>query len=168
MASNGCPFATLIIFFFFFLLLLGFSSASNGVLLELSNGPTDRRLLQTKTSCPIDFEHQNYTIITSQCKGPDYNSTSCCNAYKQFSCPFTTELNDPSNSCSDSMFSYINLRGGYYPGLFGTLCQGSKDGISCPALPPKSDNYSSNAAHVGRRFSPPLIVFSFTLGVLCL
>ncbi|KAK1311296.1 hypothetical protein QJS10_CPA08g01911 [Acorus calamus] len=84
-------------------------------------------------------------------------------------CPFVAEVNDLSNDCSQTMFSYINLNGGYYPGLFGSICHDGKDGLSCPALPPKSDNYSSNTAHIGRRFSPPLIVFSFSfaLGVLC-
>ncbi|KAK1295735.1 hypothetical protein QJS10_CPB15g01252 [Acorus calamus] len=146
MSSNRCSFATLIIFFFF-LLLLSFSSASNGVFMELSDRSTDRRLLQTTTSCPINFEDQNYTIITSQCKGPDYNTTSCCNAYKQFSCPFTAQLNDLSNGCSNTMFTYIDLKG-YPPGLFASLCHDGVDGLSCPALPPKSDNYSSNAAHI--------------------
>ncbi|GLJ08445.1 hypothetical protein SUGI_0088890 [Cryptomeria japonica] len=36
---------------------------------SLLHGVGGRSLLQTKTNCPVDFERQNYTILTSQCKG---------------------------------------------------------------------------------------------------
>ncbi|GJR19921.1 GPI-anchored protein LLG1-like protein [Tanacetum coccineum] len=36
-----------------------------------------RNLLQAKKPCPVNFEFMNYTIITSQCKGPSYPHELC-------------------------------------------------------------------------------------------
>ncbi|CAL5390193.1 unnamed protein product [Camellia sinensis] len=59
-----------------------------------------RNLLQAKTACPVNFEFLNYTIITSQCKGPQYVPNSCCPAFKEFACPYVDALNDLSNDCA--------------------------------------------------------------------
>ncbi|PIN21342.1 hypothetical protein CDL12_05954 [Handroanthus impetiginosus] len=98
----------------------------------------ERRLLQAKKPCPVNFEFQNYTIITSKCKGPQYLPDLCCSAFKEFACPYAEELNDLTNDCASTMFSYINLYGKYPPGLFASECRGGKFGLECPALPPGS------------------------------
>ncbi|KAJ8472136.1 hypothetical protein OPV22_026479 [Ensete ventricosum] len=43
------------------------STFLSDTVLEL-HGSAGRSLLQAKTSCPIDFEGMNYTIITGKCK----------------------------------------------------------------------------------------------------
>ncbi|KAK9733184.1 hypothetical protein RND81_04G049500 [Saponaria officinalis] len=92
---------------------------------------TSRALLQAQKPCPINFENQNYTIITSRCKGPRYPATTCCDAFKNFACQFADQLNDLTNQCAQTMFSYINLNGGYPPGLFANECKDSKRGLEC-------------------------------------
>ncbi|KAL0310899.1 UNVERIFIED_CONTAM: GPI-anchored protein LLG1 [Sesamum angustifolium] len=109
---------------------------------------SERRLLQVKKPCPVNFEFQNYTIITSQCKGPNYSPKLCCSAFKEFACPFVDELNDLRNNCALTMFSYININGKYPQGLFASLCREHKEGLECPAAPPSAslsekDNKSS-------------------------
>ncbi|KAG8386563.1 hypothetical protein BUALT_Bualt03G0161300 [Buddleja alternifolia] len=99
---------------------------------------SERRLLQAKKPCPVNFEFQNYTIITSRCKGPAYPPQLCCSALKDFACPYVDELNDLTNDCASTMFSYINLYGKYPPGLFASECREGKLGLECPALPPSS------------------------------
>ncbi|XP_047937823.1 GPI-anchored protein LLG1-like [Salvia hispanica] len=98
----------------------------------------ERRLLQAKKSCPVNFEFQNYTIITSKCKGPKYPPSLCCSALKEFACPYADELNDLSNDCASTMFSYINLSGKYPPGLFASECREDKLGLVCDASGPGS------------------------------
>ncbi|KAG5376087.1 hypothetical protein IGI04_040683 [Brassica rapa subsp. trilocularis] len=61
------------------------------------------------SACPVNFEFMNYTIITSQCKGPKYPPKKCCSAFKEFACPYADQLNDFRNDCATTMFSYINL-----------------------------------------------------------
>ncbi|KAG5403771.1 hypothetical protein IGI04_009890 [Brassica rapa subsp. trilocularis] len=99
---------------------------------------TGRNLLQTKKTCPVNFEFMNYTIITSQCKGPKFPVKECCSAFLDFACPYTEQLNDLSNDCATTMFSYINLYGQYPPGLFANQCKGGKEGLECPAMSPAS------------------------------
>ncbi|KAL0785121.1 hypothetical protein Bca101_001366 [Brassica carinata] len=96
---------------------------------------TGRNLLQTKK---MNFEFMNYTIITSQCKGPKFPVKECCSAFLDFACPYTEQLNDLSNDCATTMFSYINLYGKYPPGLFANQCKGGKEGLECPAMSPAS------------------------------
>ncbi|KAL2466995.1 LORELEI-LIKE-GPI-ANCHORED PROTEIN 1 [Abeliophyllum distichum] len=103
-----------------------------------SSGSTGRNLLQAKKPCPVNFEFQNYTIITSKCKGPLYPPKLCCPALKDFSCPFVDDLNDLTNDCATTMFSYINLYGKYPPGLFSSECREGKQGLECPVLPPSA------------------------------
>ncbi|KAK1362433.1 GPI-anchored protein LLG1 [Heracleum sosnowskyi] len=104
-----------------------------------SPASTGRNLLQAKQDCPVDFESKNYTIITSQCKGPNYQPKPCCDSLKEFACPYTDELNDLSNTCSDTMFSYITRKGNYPPGLFSSFCREGKEGLDCSSyIPPDS------------------------------
>ncbi|CAI9088117.1 OLC1v1022362C2 [Oldenlandia corymbosa var. corymbosa] len=106
--------------------------------------------------CPISFEFQNYTIITSKCKGPQYPPDLCCQAFKDFACPFADQINDLSNDCATTMFSYINLYGKYPPGLFASECREGKNGLECPALPPESANDSGSL--LTRNPSTPLML----------
>ncbi|KAJ4875407.1 LORELEI-LIKE-GPI-ANCHORED PROTEIN 1 [Raphanus sativus] len=127
--------------------LASFSSSSfisDGVF-EPQNLAIGRNLLQTKKACPVNFEFMNYTIITSQCKGPKFPPKECCGAFKDFACPYTDEINDLSNECATTMFSYINLYGKYPPGLFANQCQEGKEGLACPAMSPTSAS-DTNAA----------------------
>lgn len=88
-------------------------------------------------ACSVNFEGKNYTTITSRCKGPNYNTKSCCDSFLEFACPFSFEINDMGSDCADVMFSYINLYGKYPPGLFANMCKGSadnKEGIDCKSM----------------------------------
>ncbi|KAG9448847.1 hypothetical protein H6P81_008812 [Aristolochia fimbriata] len=120
-----------------FLLLVGVASSSfiSDAALQ-SHGSTGRNLLQAKKSCPINLEFRNYTIITSQCKGPQYPPKLCCQALKDFACPIADAINDMSTDCASTMFSYINLYGKYPPGLFASECREGKEGLECPAQAP--------------------------------
>ncbi|CAF2153652.1 hypothetical protein BRARA_A02762 [Brassica rapa] len=93
-------------------------------------------LLQTeKVQCPLDFQipYLNYTIITSQCKGPLYPYPQCCAAFKELACPYKNYLNDESTDCLTLMLTDINLYGGYFPaGLFGNTCLQGRQHIDCP------------------------------------
>lgn len=106
-----------------------------------------RSLLQNAASCPVSFEFQNYTIITSQCKGPSYSTELCCHAFTEFACPFAGDINNLTTDCASTMFSYINLYGKYPPGLFSNLCKGDKYGLACEAeVPSPSSSENANAA----------------------
>ncbi|CAH9107799.1 unnamed protein product [Cuscuta epithymum] len=122
------------------------SFISDGVFVSQSS--TGRHLLQNKKACPVNFEFQNYTVITSQCKGPKYPPKLCCGAFVQFACPYADQLNDLTNECASAMFSYININGKYPPGLFANECKGDKNGLECPAQPP-SDSHD----HSGTLFN---------------
>ncbi|XP_074579239.1 GPI-anchored protein LLG1-like [Curcuma longa] len=102
--------------------------------------PGGRRLLQQPTDCPVNFEHANYTILTSKCKGPVYPEDQCCPAFTEFACPFASDLNNLTNKCASVMFSYINVIGNYPPGLFANECHGDQEGLYCPAPPPHSED----------------------------
>ncbi|XAR68024.1 hypothetical protein NMG60_11003004 [Bertholletia excelsa] len=130
-----------------------------------SHGLTGRGLLQVETACPVDFEHQNYTIITSQCKGPNYIPDQCCNALKQFACPHADAINDLKNSCAKTMFSYINLYGKYPPGLFSGMCREDKNGLKCDAnatAPAKSSVKTNSNAR------SPMLMFAAAFLMLLL
>ncbi|KAF8694801.1 hypothetical protein HU200_037894 [Digitaria exilis] len=98
---------------------------------------TGRSLLQAKKDCPVSFEGANYTIITSRCKGPLYGPTLCCDALKDFACPYSTYINDVTTNCAATMFSYINLYGKYPPGLFANTCHDGDKGLDCPEDTPQ-------------------------------
>uniref|UniRef100_A0A2P2JUY7 Uncharacterized protein MANES_01G006300 n=1 Tax=Rhizophora mucronata TaxID=61149 RepID=A0A2P2JUY7_RHIMU len=86
----------------------------------------------------------NYTIITSQCKGPNYPPDRCCSAFKDFACPYADVLNDGTNDCSEIMFNYISLNGKYPSGLFASECREGKEGLACPPTPSQSENLSGS------------------------
>ncbi|KAJ1699823.1 hypothetical protein LUZ63_008335 [Rhynchospora breviuscula] len=106
-----------------------------------------RSLLQAKTSCSVNFEFLNYTIITSKCKGPQYPATLCCAAFKEFACPYADQLNDGTNDCASTMFSYINLYGKYPPGLFASECREGKEGLECSENTSEKDSASKSGTH---------------------
>nr|CAD1831407.1 unnamed protein product [Ananas comosus var. bracteatus] len=179
-SSNGASTQALLFFLLFF--FIGFASATSisGDVFQ-SHGSTGRSLLQAKRvssshkipffmakfCCPVNFEFLNYTIITSKCKGPQYPASLCCSAFKEFACPYSNELNDGTNDCASTMFSYINLYGKYPPGLFASECREGKEGLSCPPeLSQSQKAVNANAARNGRRVdSFPVVVISF-LGFL--
>ncbi|XP_078437186.1 GPI-anchored protein LLG2-like [Wolffia australiana] len=112
----------------------GGAAVASGFISEgalVSSMPRSRTLLQAKTNCPISFEFMNYTVLTSECKGPRYPPELCCPAFVKFACPYADVLNDPTNTCASTMFSYINLNGNYPAGLFANTCVGSKRGLEC-------------------------------------
>ncbi|KAL1566932.1 GPI-anchored protein LLG1-like [Salvia divinorum] len=147
--------------FFLFILAAPLScstSISDAVVgYQVGNG---RSLLQILKPCPVDIEHQNYTILTSKCKGPDYPADLCCPAYKELACPIVDELSDGSNDCSDKFFSYISTAGQYPPFLFSSICREGKDGLFCSLPPPSSP---SNAAAPVALGYPILVVLLFAL-----
>ncbi|XP_009781682.1 GPI-anchored protein LLG1-like [Nicotiana tabacum] len=159
-----------------FILLLSFSllpavssssSISDGILVHQDS--TGRNLLQVRKACPVSFEFQNYRVITSQCKGPQFPAKQCCDAFVQFACPFADLLNDLSNDCSTTMFSYINLRGKYPPGLFASICTGTKQGLDCHILAPsQSANDDANSSQINCKLSPVQIMATAFMWVLLL
>ncbi|KAJ4747513.1 GPI-anchored protein LORELEI [Rhynchospora pubera] len=165
MASNGVlSMGALIVTFF-----IGFASSSfiSDEVLN-SHRSTGRSLLQAKKSCPVNFEFQNYTIITSQCKGPTYPAKQCCAALIEFACPFADELNDSTNECASTMFSYININGKYPPGLFASECKGDKNGLPCPATNSTSQSDKAGATAVNSGMLSLFGFILFCLGVLLL
>ncbi|XP_004294877.1 PREDICTED: GPI-anchored protein LORELEI [Fragaria vesca subsp. vesca] len=154
-------FATLI---FFVLLGLPASSSSSPTFISdgifESQASIGRNLLQAKKGCPVNFEFLNYTIITSQCKGPRYPADPCCASFKELACPYTDVLNDLTNECASIMFSYINLYGNYPPGLFANECREGKLGLECPALPPSTVADDVNGVHTTSSPSPLLMLTS--------
>ncbi|GMJ16022.1 LORELEI-LIKE-GPI-ANCHORED PROTEIN 1 [Hibiscus trionum] len=122
-----------------FFLFLGFSASSSisgGIF--TSSTATGRNLLQAQKACPVSFEYLNYTIITSQCKGPKFPAKDCCSAFKELACPYAQHINDLTTDCATILFSYINIYGKYPPGLFSSECREGKEGLACPALPPSA------------------------------
>lgn len=104
--------------------------------------------------CPVNFENQNYTIITSKCKGPNYPPKICCDALKEFACPFADEVSDLKTDCATTMFSYINIYGKYPPGLFASQCREQKEGLKCAdAEPPKPSTASARMAASATRLA---------------
>ncbi|WOL18125.1 GPI-anchored protein LORELEI-like [Canna indica] len=128
-----------------------------------SRGSSGRSLLQAQTSCPIDFENMNYTIITSKCKGPQYAANLCCTAFKEFACPYADQLNDATNDCATTMFSYINLYGKYPPGLFASECREGKEGLACSDNLPNSSNVDASALS----FTPLVLLLYGIISFVC-
>ncbi|XP_044477848.1 GPI-anchored protein LLG1-like [Mangifera indica] len=117
--------------------------------------------LAQSAACPVNFEFLNYTIITSQCKGPKFPPDSCCNALKEFACPYTEEINDLTTDCASIMFSYINLYGNNPPGLFAAECREGKEGLACPALPPSMTDNANTGTIVPNPSTLVLMTISF-------
>jgi hypothetical protein len=97
--------------------------------------------------CSVNFEFLNYTIITSKCKGPQYAAALCCSAFKEFACPYADQLNDGTNDCASTMFSYINLYGKYPPGLFASECKEGKEGLECTESISQKNSVTKSGAH---------------------
>ncbi|XP_020182349.1 GPI-anchored protein LLG1 isoform X2 [Aegilops tauschii subsp. strangulata] len=149
--------------------LAGLASASaspflSDSLFQGSTGSTGRSLLQTKNDCPMSFETQNYTILTNKCKRPQYPPTECCDAFKEFACPFAAYINNQSTNCADTMFSYIDFRG-YPKGLFANECLKGKEGVSCEGIPAVDTGVPSGGRQV-QGVSRPLVVLLCGLGAL--
>ncbi|GFP99128.1 GPI-anchored protein lorelei [Phtheirospermum japonicum] len=140
MGSNQikCCLILVVLLIFIFTSLLTSTSISG--LIYNSQCLSERRLLQVVKSCPIDFEHQNYSIITSKCKAPKYPVNPCCSALKEFACPFAEELDDATNDCANRMFQYIKHIGHYPNGLFASVCQEGQGGLLCPPKKSKKNN----------------------------
>ncbi|KAJ1699821.1 hypothetical protein LUZ63_008333 [Rhynchospora breviuscula] len=85
-----------------------------------------------EVECPVDFKKQNYTILTSKCKGPAYDADRCCSAFKEFACPFAKEINDVEhNNCALRMWDNIQVY--KYPAdFFYGKCDECKKGLECP------------------------------------
>lgn len=139
------------------------SASSFGYLIEITE--FDEIMSSVIAGCPVNFEFLNYTIITSQCKGPRYPADPCCASFKELACPYTDVLNDLTNECASIMFSYINLYGNYPPGLFANECREGKLGLECPALPPSTVADDVNGVHTTSSPSPLLML---TAGFLLL
>ncbi|KAH0856372.1 hypothetical protein HID58_084633 [Brassica napus] len=77
---------------------------------------------ETSFRPPKKFHFMNYTIITSRCKGPHFQHIECCDAFKEFACPYRNYINDESTDCLTLMLSNIKLYGGYPVGLFSSYC----------------------------------------------
>nr|GLL17606.1 GPI-anchored protein LLG1-like isoform X2 [Ipomoea trifida] len=123
-----------------FLTTFSSSSSDEGVFVSQYSTETTgigigRNLLQAKIPCSKNFEFENYTILTSQCKAPYEPLQPCCDAFTQFACPFSQFLNNQSTDCSDLMFNYIDQKSGFPKGLFSN-CKGDQDGLICAAPPP--------------------------------
>ncbi|XP_010258853.1 PREDICTED: GPI-anchored protein LORELEI-like [Nelumbo nucifera] len=157
---NSCLSAVL------FFLLTGLAASSSFISDNVfeSHGSIGRNLLQAKKGCSVNFEFQNYTIITSQCKGPQYPPNICCAALKEFACQFSEELNDLTNDCASTMFSYINLNGKYPPGLFANECREGKLGLECNATAPVGSLNDTSGGQIDQILLPfPLFVSSLVV-----
>ncbi|KAF8729625.1 hypothetical protein HU200_014090 [Digitaria exilis] len=111
----------------------------------------------------MNFEFQNYRIITDKCKGPKFPADQCCSAFKEFACPFRDYINDDSTDCASAMFSYINLYGKYPPGLFSNMCREGKNGLAC------TDVQSDTTANGGQQAqSSPLVLVTLVCGLIAL
>ncbi|MED6107154.1 hypothetical protein PIB30_011423 [Stylosanthes scabra] len=156
--SSKALFSSILYFFLVSTLATASPFLSNDV---FESGVSNARsLLQAKKACGVDFENQNYTILTSQCKGPQYPQNVCCEAFKQFACPFTDEINDMSTDCASVMFSYINIYGKYPPGLFANECKEGNQGLDCSNVKTTSSNSSSvsNSAHFVTPYNSMLLL----------
>jgi len=131
-------------------------SALDGVLMAMY-------CLSLSAACPVNFEFLNYTIITSQCKGPQYTPSRCCGSFKEFACPYADVINDLTNDCASIMFSYINLYGKYPPGLFANECKEGKLGLACPAPAPSELAADKNGSQIMRG---PILLLMFLAGFL--
>ncbi|CAK8533219.1 unnamed protein product [Lathyrus sativus] len=148
MVKVAYPFFSSFLNFFLLITLATSSSFLSDNIFE-SDTFTGRTLLQTKKACGVDFQNQNYSIIIRQCKGPRYPPIACCEAFKQFACPFSDEINDLTTNCATIMFTYINAYGKYPPGLFAHECREGQKGLDCSQVKlANTYNISSSGVHV--------------------
>ncbi|KAK4420897.1 GPI-anchored protein LLG1 [Sesamum alatum] len=117
-------------------------------------------------ACTVDFEHMNYTVITSQCKGPNYSADRCCVPLKQLLCPVHEQFNDRTTTCPETFFSYVNLYGRYPPGLFASLCREGEEGLDCSTIladPPEQHNGARPASRLIMLFSGLALLAIFNM-----
>lgn len=123
--------------------------------------------MPTCSECQLDVQSWNYSVITSKCKGPRYPANKCCDAFKELACPYSDDLNDVTNNCIITMFSYINRYGKYPIGLFANLCRDSRRGLECTQA--QKSNYTSSTRRTSSATNPKyyhsilLISYSFVL-----
>ncbi|KAA8527128.1 hypothetical protein F0562_008643 [Nyssa sinensis] len=161
--------AILFLFLFLFTRLSAGSASASAFISDCIFGlraSTSRNLLQAKKACPVNFEFLNYTIFTTRCKGPQYPPNACCPAFKEFACPYADVLNDLTNDCATTMFSYINLHGKYPPGLFASVCREGKDGLSCKAESPTATELANS--NNGSQIVNPSLLLVLSVGFLVL
>ncbi|KAF7033356.1 hypothetical protein CFC21_044463 [Triticum aestivum] len=136
---------------------------------QASTGSTStgrRSLLQTKRDCPMSFETQNYTILTNKCKGPQYPPNECCEAFKEFACPFAAYINNQSTNCADTMLTYINVHGSYPAALFADECLKGKEGVSCEGIPEIGTGVPSGGRRAQGSSPHPLVALLCGIGAL--
>ncbi|GLT54103.1 hypothetical protein SLA2020_273310 [Shorea laevis] len=79
-------------------------------------------------TCSVEFEFKNYTILTSQCKGPEFLPVACCNSFKDFACPYADAITDMTSDCAITMFD--DIKGPEFPpGLFASMCSEGMHGL---------------------------------------
>nr|XP_043612420.1 GPI-anchored protein LLG1-like [Erigeron canadensis] len=126
-----------------------------------------RALLEKKKACPEDFKNMNYTVITSQCKEP-YDNKTCCDAFKHFTCPYVSELNDDEYDCADTLYKY--LRRNFTQGFFAKACNSSRTavGVECPdtANPPEAGRKSGNDSNNSRNIRSPSLLLTLAMGFI--
>ncbi|XP_044478082.1 GPI-anchored protein LLG1-like [Mangifera indica] len=71
---------------------------------------------QAKNDCTVDLKSLDFTILTSQCKGPNFAAASCCKAFKEYACHCADAINDSTTDCATVLFNYIRQMGHYHPG----------------------------------------------------
>lgn len=122
--------------------------------------PIDVFFILMVTECNVSFENMDYTVLIQNCKGPQFPVKNCCDALKKFACPHADILNDRTNNCAETMFSYINLYGKYPPGLFANECREGKEGLVCEA----EEDSSSTRVHITAAQSSFLVLMAGFLG----
>jgi hypothetical protein len=118
-------------------------------------------------ACNVDFESKNYTILTSRCKGPRFPPLACCNALKDFACTYADAINDMTADCTAIVFSYMDLYGGYPPGLLANMCSEGKLGLNCTNVKEEvvEKTQQSNRVNIAATQST-LLMISATLLIL--
>ncbi|CAL9226924.1 unnamed protein product [Arabidopsis halleri] len=138
----------ILLFFLHIALLVSFSSSSSisDSVFESQFSVSGRNLLHAKKKCEVNFEYMDYKSLTKRCKGPAFPAKECCSAFKEFACPYVSEINNMNSDCAQTMFSYMNIYGNYPPGLFANECRERKDGLVCPLPPLYSPNLNASTA----------------------
>ncbi|KAL0340548.1 UNVERIFIED_CONTAM: GPI-anchored protein LLG1, partial [Sesamum radiatum] len=99
--------------------------------LELHESVVGRSLRQQPQKTCKAVENLNYSLLTSQCKGPNYTVQRCCVPLKQLICPILHQFNDLSTPCAEMFFCNANYLGRFPLGLFSRLCIEGKEGLDC-------------------------------------
>ncbi|KAK4404094.1 GPI-anchored protein LLG1 [Sesamum angolense] len=79
--------------------------------LELHESVVGRSLRQQPQKTCKAVENLNYSLLTSQCKGPNYTVQHCCVPLKQLLCPILHQFNDLSTPCAEMFFCNANYLG---------------------------------------------------------